>query len=141
MYRLVEIVILNDKESQSINDFATETEALASFHSKYGSQICNPYYNAQMLLVLDGSLRTIEHSYHTQDETLVIKPRLIEVKTTTEEAENMAAYDSNDLVIGNFHTKLGSAMNNANVKIEVLKGIDSEGNEIIYDSWIRTSEG
>lgn len=140
MYRLYEITLENGTESQAITSYDTETEALASFHSKYGSQIKSPYYDAQLLIVLDNLGKVVDKSYHTQSEDNVISPRLLEVKVTDSEAENASKYDTNDLVIGNFHSKLGSAMANSEVKAEMLRGIDGKGNELVYQYWVRPIE-
>lgn len=149
MYRLIQVVIEDTTQSQSMYEYDTETELMADFHAKYGSQVTKPYYKAMLLVALDGSLKTIDKCYYvgtTTDETgetteiASLNPRLVEVKTTTEEVGNLSSYDTEELVIGNFHSKLGSAMKNENVKLEVLKGIDGKGNEIIYESWIREAE-
>lgn len=140
MYRLFQFVLEDGTEKPSIYEHETETEALASFHSKYGSQIKKPYYSAMLLVVLDNTGKVVAKGYHTQSEDYSLSPRLLEVKVTDKETADSPSYETTDLVIGNYHSKLGSAMADSTVKAEMLRGIDGQGNEIIYQYWVRPIE-
>jgi hypothetical protein len=137
MYRLLEINKTNDKESQSIYPFEDLTSMEAEYETKLGAWMKNESVQAELLVMLDGSLNTIEAGRVGGDE---LSPRLIEVKTTETEEVTVSKYDSNYLVSANFHSKLGAAMKNEAVTVEVLKGIDGNGTELEHRSWIRPVE-
>lgn len=137
MYRLLEINKINDKESQSIYPFDDFTAMEAEYETKLGAWMKNESVQAELLVMLDGSLNTIEVGRVGEAE---LSPRLIEVKTTDTEEVTVSKYDSNYLVEANFHSKRGAAMKDKNVLIEVLKGIDGKGAELVYKSWIRSVE-
>lgn len=137
MYRLLEINKTNDKESQSIYPFDDLTAMEAEYETKLGAWMKNESVQAELLVMLDGSLNTIEVGRVGEAE---LSPRLIEVKTTDTEEVTVSKYDSNYLVSANFHSKLGSAMKNEAVTVEILKGIDGNGAELEHRSWIRPVE-
>lgn len=137
MYRLLEITKQNDKETQGIYPFDDFTSMEAEYESKLGAWMKNDSVQAELLIMLDGSLNTIGIDKVGDAE---LSPRLIEVKTTDTEAVDVAKYDTTYLVSANFHSKLGAAMKNDAVTVEVLKGIDGSGAEIEHRSWIRTVE-
>ena len=66
--------------------------------------------------------------------------RLFEVKVTDSEAANMTKYNSTIYLTANYHTKLGAAKKNANVRAEMLRGIDGKGNQVEYTYWVRPIE-
>lgn len=134
MYRLLEINKANDKESQSIYPFDDFTVMVAEYETKLGAWMKNESVQAELLVMLDGSLNTIEVGRVGEAE---LSPRLIEVKTTETEEATVSKYDSNYLVSANFHSKLGSAMKNNAVIVEILKGVDGNGVELEHRSWIR----
>ena len=137
MYRLLEINKTNDKESQSIYPFDDFTDMEAEFETKLGAWMKNESVQAELLIMLDGSLNTIEAGRVGEDE---LSPRLIEVKTTETEDVTVSKYDSNYLISANFHSKLGAAMKNEAVTVEILKGVDGNGAELEHRSWIRPVE-
>lgn len=137
MYRLLEISKANDKESQAIYPFEDFTAMEAEYESKLGANMKSDSIQAELLIMLDGSLGTIKAAKVGDSE---IQPRLIEVKTTDSEVADIMKYDTTQLVSANFHSKLGAAMKNEAVIIEVLKGIDGNGNEIEHRAWIRPVE-
>ncbi len=134
MYRLLEINKANDKESQSIYPFDDFTDMKAEFETKLGTWMKSENVQAELLVMLDGSLNTIEVGRVGEAE---LSPRLIEVKTTETEDVTISKYDSNYLVSANFHSKLGAAMKNNAVTVEILKGINGNGVELEHMSWIR----
>ena len=137
MYRLLEINKINDKESQSIYPFDDFTAMEAEYETKLGAWMKNESVQAELLVMLDGSLETLGMAKIGDAE---LSPRLIEVKTTETEDVTVSKYDSNYLVSANFHSKLGAAMKNEAVTVEVLKGVDGNGAELEHRSWIRPVE-
>lgn len=140
MYRLFEVTKTKDnqKEQPAIYPFENFTDMEASYESKIGAWMKSDVVEGELLIMLDGSLNTMSLK---KIGDYVFKPRLIEVKTTAEEEEaNPTPYDSKLLVEANYHSKLGSAMSNKAVLIEVLKGIDGNGADLQHRSWIRPIE-
>lgn len=136
MYRLIEIVKQNDKESQAIYPYEDYTTAKGDFESKLGANMKTDAYSAYTLMILDNTGKALD-TVHAGD---TFRPRLIEVKTTSEEEENITPYDSTELVEANFHSKWGSAIKNDAVKAEMLRGIDGSGGEVCYTYWVRPIE-
>lgn len=138
MYRLYQFTLLDGTEGQSIYTYETELEAMADFHKKYGSQLKSPYYNAVCLIVLDNVGKVVDSAYHAMSDDYSISSRLITVEVTTDgETANASKYNSTDEILGNFHSKLGSAMDNESVLAEMLRGVDGKGNEIIFKYYVR----
>jgi hypothetical protein len=54
--------------------------------------------------------------------------------------DNVAAYDSEQLAIGNYHTKLASQRNNASINFAVTVRLDGKGNFKDFDAWTRPVE-
>lgn len=165
MFRLIEITRVADTESQAILDFESEVEASGELHSKLGAAMKAETYQAELLILLDNIGEIVESGSHfktyeveeeveteggetetiTTEVEYALSPRLIEVKVTDSEAANMSKYNSTFDVTANYHTKLGAAKKNANVRAEMLRGIDGKGNQVEYTYWVRpieiTSEG
>ena len=140
MYRLLEVTKTKDnqKEQPALYPFENFTDMEASYESKIGAWMKSDVVEGELLIMLDGSLNTMSLKKIGE---YVFKPRLIEVKTTSgEETQDSTPYDSNYLVSANFHSKLGAAMKNEAVTVEVLKGIDGNGAELEHRSWIRPVE-
>ena len=76
----------------------------------------------------------------TREVEYELSPRLIDVRVTDSEVGNIAKYDTVFDVIANYHTKLGSAKKNADVKAMMLRGIDGKGNQVEYTYWVRPYE-
>lgn len=136
MYRLIELVIQNNKEAQAIYPFDTYEEAKGEFETKVGADMKSEAYTGFMLLIIDniGKVIDIKQGGDT------FKPRLIEVKVTDEETPEITPYDSTLLVEANFHSKWGAAIKNDKVKAEMLRGIDGFGGEVCYTYWVRPIE-
>lgn len=136
MYRLIEIVKQNDKESQAIYPYEDYTDAKGEFETKLGANMKSDAYSAYTLIILDNIGKVLDTA-HSGD---AFRPRLIEVKTISGEEENITPYDSTELVEANFHSKWGSAIKNDAVKAEMLRGIDGFGGEVCYTYWVRPVE-
>lgn len=136
MYRLIELVIQNNKEAQAIYPYDTYEEAKGEFETKVGADMMSNAYSAFTLMVLDN-IGVVLDVKHVGEE---LAPRLIEVKVTDEEEPNISKYDTTQLVEANFHSKWGSAIKNDTVKAEMLRGIDGFGGEVCYTYWVRPIE-
>lgn len=136
MYRLIEIVKQNGSESQAIYPFEAYTTAKGEFESKLGANMKSDAYSAYTLIILDNTGKALDNAHDGE----AFRPRLIEVKTTCGEEENITPYDSTELVEANFHSKWGSAIKNDAVRAEMLRGIDGFGGEVCYTYWVRPVE-
>ena len=160
MFRLIEITRISDTESQAILDFESEIEASGELHSKLGAAMKAETYQAELLLLLNNIGEIVESGSHFktyeveeeietdggETETITteveyeLSPRLIEIKVTDSEAANMSKYNTTFDVTANYHTKLGAAKKNADVRAEMLRGIDGKGNQVEYTYWVRPIE-
>lgn len=136
MYRLIELVMQNNKESQAIYTFDTYEEAKGEFETKVGADMKSQAYTGFILMILDNTGKVLDNK-HSGD---VFSQRLIEVKVTDEETPDITPYDSTLLVEANFHSKWGAAIKNDKVKAEMLRGIDGFGGEVCYTYWVRPVE-
>lgn len=137
MYRLIELVIQNNKEAQAIYPYSTYEEAKGEFETKVGADMKSEAYTGFMLLIIDniGKVIDIKRGGDT------FKPRLIEVKSLENGDEADATpYDNTLLVEANFHSKWGAAIKNDAVRSEMLRGIDGFGGEVCYTYWVRPIE-
>lgn len=136
MYRLIEIVKQGETESTAIYPFEDYTSAKGEFETRVGADMRSNAYSAFTLMVIDGIGKVLDVKHEGDG----LAPRLLEVKVTDVEEPNMSKYDSTYLVEVNFHSKLGSAIKNSEVRAEMLRGIDEFGGEIVYEYWVRPIE-
>lgn len=128
MYRLIEIVKESEsnKESQAIYPYENYIEAKGEYESKLGADMKATSYSALTLLIIDsaGYVSDVKHVGEA------LKPRLIEIKMKDEEISDVSPYENEQLVEANLHSKFGTAIKDANVISEALKGIDGYGKTI-----------
>lgn len=154
-YRLFEVVKKSDKEIQRIypTDLKTSsqtlTEVAAQFEKRLGDAIKATDEQAHSLLILDNTGKVASddsgNSYIAFVGNDVIEPRLWEVKDYFDEDTHAWVneaiphhYETDLLVEANYHTFLGNAMLNANVKAEMLRSIDEKGGLVgKYCYWTR----
>ena len=146
MYRLIQVVKEKSKENetQSIYPFQTFTEAQGEYETKLGQCMKSELYDGYFLVVVDekgeipddgqGTMMLAKGGEHS------FRPRLLEVKTTTEEEQTLSAYDTVQLVSANLHSKWGAAIKDNTIKIEMLRGLNMTGitGERVY--WTRPVE-
>lgn len=133
MYRLIELIKQDEKESQAIYPFNTYTEAKGEYESKAGANMKSDAYSTFTLMVLDNEGHVCDVKHEGEELT----PRLIEVKTTDTEENDIMKYATTELVEANFHSKWGSAIKNTSVSAEMLRGIDGLGGEVCSTYWVR----
>lgn len=67
--------------------------------------------------------------------------RLIEITRIADtESQAILDFESEVEASGELHSKLGAAKKNANVRAEMLRGIDGKGNQVEYTYWVRPIE-
>lgn len=133
MYRLIELIKQDEKESQAIYPFNTYIEAKGEYESKAGANMKSDVYSAFTLMVLDNEGKVCDVKHEGEELT----PRLIEVKTTDTEETDIMKCATTELVEANFHSKWGSAIKNTSVSAEMLRGIDGLGGEVCSTYWVR----
>ena len=163
-YRLFSVIKDKDgEETQSIYPkegvYQNEDAAVSEYEVRLGTAMKSDNTNlATYLMVMNPVGEAIRNAYiaKTYDVTVInaggeeiteavqyeITPRLIDIKAMkdgTEEA-NVAKYDTVNDVHSNYHLKLGRAMQNKEVMAIVLYGIDTHGNQIEHNHWVRPIE-
>lgn len=154
MFRLIQIVknTSDEKEVQSTYEYEDGIEAKGEYETKLGNAMKSDLYSDVLMILLDneGDIvdkckydKPVEPTPSEEGEEpqeavkYSFKPRLFEVKVTNEEVATLSKYDSIDEVSANFHVKFGAAIKNAQVKAEMLRGFDGEGNPIKFTYWVR----
>ena len=142
MYRLYKITKnAEGKEVTSRDEYTDIYEAEGNFEFQKGLAMEENYFAFLMLLDNDGSIHTDGYtSYISTIGEGTIKPRLFEVKTTAEKEEAKSyAHDTAYEVSADFYKRMGGAKQNKNVKAEMLRGVDENGNLLEYAYWVRIS--
>ena len=137
MFKLIEVVKQNDKESQAWYPFESATEAKGEYESKLGANMKSDAYQASLLILIDNEGDVIDNCKVGED---ALSPRLIEVKVTNAETTDISKYETPKLVEANFHSKWGAAIKNQNVRAETLLGINGDGSTIAFTYWVRPIE-
>lgn len=128
LFKLIEITKTSEKESQSIYDKDSLNEAVNAMHNDFGVAVKQDATIGAYCVVIDNT---------TGAQTKVlqwgvgVKDR---VYTHNDYADdNISAYDSEKLAIGNFHTKVASQRNHEGCKHAITVRLGSMGNFADYD--------
>lgn len=136
MYRLYKITKKEDgTDNAQRDDFDDVTTAEGSFEFQKGLAMETGTFTFLMLL---DNIGQIHNGYIAMVGEGTIKPRLFEVKTTDEETPKTYPHNTAEEVSADFWKRLGGAKQNADVKAEMLRGIDENGSPIEYAYWVRT---
>ena len=135
MYRLYVISHNTDgSEKQSVYEYEDVTTAEGNFEQKKGQTMADGKFAFLMLL---DNIGKIHDGYIALVGEGTIKPRLFEVKTKESEVSQIYPYDTAEAVSADFYKRLGGAKLDDTVKATMLRGIDSEGNQLEYAYWVR----
>lgn len=132
MYRLLEVNIENDKEKQAIYSYETKDELEGNFEFKYGGAL---EVNADELLLGLDSVGNVLFNGKVGNHAFA--PRLFEAKYTETEEVDLKKYDTVDILKAKFHKLKGAAIKNDACRQEVLRGFDSDGNNVVGCNWVR----
>lgn len=67
MFYVIEIATGDSKiAGKSVYEYATEVEAVASFHSKMGSAMKSDLFDSELLLVIDSTGKVIKREQYTK---------------------------------------------------------------------------
>lgn len=140
MYRLYKITLRQDgSENAQRDDYEDVTTAEGAFEVQKGMAMESGTFTFLMLL---DNIGQIHNGYIAKIGEGTLKPRLYEVKTTTNEGEVAKSYVHEDAngVSADYYQRLGGAKQNDKVRAEMLRGIDENGNQLEYTYWVRPYE-
>lgn len=139
MYRFYKITVDNEgKEHPSLYEYEDVNVAEGNFEFQKGLAMEEHYFAFLMLLDNNGEIHN--GSYITTVGEGTIKPRLFEVKTTTTDETKSYLHDTAYEVSADFYKRIGAAKQNENVRAEMLRGVDENGNPLEYEYWVRIDE-
>lgn len=129
-YKLIEVVKTSEKETQSIYDREDLTTAIADMKNDFGVNVkANSTLSTYAIVIEQSTGERIDGKYwRTNDVTndFSIRNR---VYTHNDYAnDNIAAYDSKQLAIGNFNIKAADSMKKAECNYALTVLIDGKGN-------------
>ena len=136
-YRLYRITKdAENVEHPALDEYTDVNVAEGNFEFQKGLAMENHTFAFLMLLDNDGTIH--KGSYITTVGEGTIKPRLFEVKTTTTDTAKSYIHDTAYDVSADFYKRIGGAKQNADVRAEMLRGVDENGRPIVYEYWVRT---
>lgn len=135
MYRFYKITKDNEgKEVTSRDEYTDVYEAEGNFEFQKGLAMENHSFAFLMLLENNGE---IHDGYIATVGEGTIKPRLFEVKTTNVATPKSYVHETAYDVSADFYKRMGGAKQNNDVKAEMLRGVDENGNLLEYEYWFR----
>ena len=138
MYRLYKITLRQDgSENAQRDDFDDVTLAEGNFEFQKGLAMESGTFTFLMLL---DNIGQIHNGYIAKIGEGTLKPRLYEVKVTDKEEPKTYAHETANDVSADFYKRLGGAKQTESVKLEMLRGIDANGNLLEYTYWVRPIE-
>lgn len=135
MFRLIELSYTNEKESQAIYPFETKDALEGEYESKLGT---NMEANIDSILIGVDNIGAVLFSAKVGEHEF--SPRLYEAKYTTDEAVDLAKYDTVELTSARFHKKKGAAIKDDTCRQEVLVAFDGNASVFEYCHWVRSYE-
>lgn len=144
-YKLIEVVKTEAKETQSIYDNNDRNAVIAQMHNDFGVAVKGNDTLSVYCLVIDNADGSKIDS-RTWSKELVdvesgepadvsIKSRVYTHNDYTD--DNLTSYDSEQLAIGNYHTKIASAMNKAECDFALTIRLNSIGDVVDFDLFKR----
>lgn len=126
-YKLIEVVKTSEKETQSIYDREDLTTAIADMKNDFGANVKLDTTLATYAIVIEqatGELVDKKYWGLSGDENLIRQ----RVYTHNDYADDdIVAYDSEKLAIGNFNTKSASSMKKSECNFAVTLRVDGFG--------------
>lgn len=140
MYRFYRITVDGQGvEHPSLDEYEDVNIAEGNFEFQKGLAMEEGYFAFLMILDNNGAIHSGNNgiSYITTIGEGTIKPRLFEVKTTTEETAKSYTHDTAYEVSADFYKRIGGAKQNNQVRAEMLRGVDEHGKSLEYEYWVR----
>ncbi len=148
-YKLIEVVKkISGQEQQSLYDYADVTTLLATMNNDFGAQVKDDSTASIYCFGIDNETGekidslyySVENSFFGDDTEPVAVDTSIRNRVYTHndyENDNIAAYDTERLAIGNYHTKIAGAMRKEECDHAITILIDGRGNFAEFSNWIR----
>lgn len=137
MYRFYKITVDGEGvEHPALDEYTDVNVAEGNFEFQKGLAMEEHKFAFLMLLDNDGTIH--KGSYITTVGEGTIKPRLFEVKTTDTDTAKSYLHDTAYDVSADFYKRIGGAKQNADVRAEMLRGVDENGRPLEYEYWVRT---
>lgn len=131
-YKLIEIQRTEEKETQSIYDKEVLSDAINTMHNDFGVMVKDESVIGAYCVIIDNTTGVEAGRLHWGT---IIRDR---VYTHNDYADdNITAYDSEKLAIGNYHTKLASQRNKTECNFAITARLDGVGEFADYDVWHR----
>ena len=135
-YRLYRITKdANNVEHPALDEYTDANVAEGNYEFQKG--LAMEEHKFAFLMLLDNNGEIHENTYLTTVGEGTIKPRLFEVKTTTTDTAKSYVHDTADEVSADFYKRLGGAKQNADVRAEMLRGVDENGHLLEFEYWVR----
>jgi hypothetical protein len=122
-YKLIEVIKTSEKETQSIYDFDTIEDATARMHNDFGVALKQEGTLATYCVIVDNDTAMcagictyprILSDHNAMGESTDMYAIRQRVYTHNDFAEdNISACDTEQLAVGNFHTKIATALDKA----------------------------
>ena len=129
-FKLIEVSKTAEKESQSIYDKNTLEEAVNTMHNDFGVAVKQESTIGAYAVVIDNNTGAKADRAQWGEP---VKDRVYTHNDATE--DNISPYDSEQLAIGNYHTKLASQRSNPNITHAVTIRLDGKGDFADSDVW------
>lgn len=140
-FKLIEVVKTSEKENQSIYDKDDLTVALADMHNDFGVAVkADTTLSVYCVVVEQATGQRMGGLYYADPtvENTDIKQR---VYTHNDYADdNISAYDSERLAIGNYNTKLSASMKKAECNFALTIRLDGKGEFADFNVFKRLTE-
>lgn len=129
-YKLIEISKTSEKESQSIYDKDNLNEAITAMHNDFGVAVKQDATIGAYAVVIDNNTGQVGGKAQWGES---VKDRVYTHNDATD--DNISSYDTEQLAIGNYHTKLASQRSNAQVNHAITVRLDGRGDFADVDVW------
>ena len=136
-FKLIEVVKTSEKENQSIYDKDDLTVALADMHNDFGAAVKADTTLSVYCVVIEQATGQKMGGlfYTTSEENTDIKQRVYTHNDYDD--DNISAYDSERLAIGNYNTKLSASMKKAECNFALTIRLDGKGEFADFNAWNR----
>lgn len=131
-FKLIEIIKTSERESQSIYDKEILDEAVIAMHNDFGVAVKQDTTIGAYAVIVDNTTGARIDGAQWGEP---VKDRVYTHNDVTE--DNISSYESEQLAIGNYHTKLAAQRNNANVTHAITLRLSGTGEFVDFDSWTK----
>ena len=121
-YKLIEISKTEEKESQSIYDKDNLNDAINTMHNDFGVAVKQAATTGAYAVVIDNETGAKVGSAQWGE---AVKDRVY--THNNKDSDDIAYYETEQLAIGNYHTKLASQRNNEQITHAITVRLNSLG--------------